>query len=49
MSNIQHELGIIDSKYAPNNKKPGPGGEIAYWHVDNVIATLEKLTVMGVR
>src|SRR5687767_3770458 len=34
IGDYQHELGIIDSNYAPNNTKPGPGGEIAYWHVD---------------
>ncbi|MBS0027513.1 VOC family protein [Chitinophaga sp. 22321] len=44
----QHELGLIDSKYAPkaatNN---GPGGAVIYWHVDNVSDTLKKLTDMG--
>ena len=47
IGDYQHELGIIDSKYAPKNATSGLGGEMVYWHVDNVAATLEKLKAMG--
>ncbi|BDZ46865.1 VOC family protein [Naasia aerilata] len=41
-----HELGIIDARYAPPG--PGePGGAIAYWHVDDVRSTLDRLTELG--
>jgi predicted enzyme related to lactoylglutathione lyase len=43
------ELGIIDSKYAPQGAASGPGGVVAYWHVDDVAATLERLLAMGAR
>jgi len=43
----QAELGIVDSSYAPAAAKPGPGGEIIYWHVDDVNATFERLLAMG--
>ena len=44
-----HELGLIDSRYAPASSAPGPGGAILYWHVDDVAATLERLVSMGQR
>lgn len=50
LGDYQHELGIIDSKYAPKGAAAtGPGGAIVYWHVDNVAATLEKLKDMGAK
>jgi predicted enzyme related to lactoylglutathione lyase len=47
LGDYQHELGIIDAKYAPHGAAAGPGGVIAYWHVDDVAATLERLMAMG--
>jgi predicted enzyme related to lactoylglutathione lyase len=41
------ELGIIDSKYRPQPAPAGPGGVVAYWHVDDVAGTLQKLLGMG--
>jgi predicted enzyme related to lactoylglutathione lyase len=49
IGDYQHELGIIDGQYAPKNATSGPGGEIAYWHVDNVTAVHEKLISMGAK
>jgi len=49
IGDYQHELGIIDSKFAPKSAKSGPGGEIAYWHVENVSAVLERLIAMGAK
>jgi predicted enzyme related to lactoylglutathione lyase len=47
IGDYQHELGVIDSRYAPAGSATGPGGAIVYWHVDDVTATLEKLLSMG--
>jgi predicted enzyme related to lactoylglutathione lyase len=47
LGDYQHELGLIDSRYAPPGAAAGPAGAIAYWHVDDVPATLERLISMG--
>jgi predicted enzyme related to lactoylglutathione lyase len=47
LGDYQHELGIIDSRYAPNPAASGQAGAIVYWHVDDVQATFEKLLSMG--
>jgi hypothetical protein len=45
----QHELGLIDSRYAPHSSENGPGGAVC-WHVDDGPATLEKqLSSMGAK
>jgi predicted enzyme related to lactoylglutathione lyase len=49
LGDYQHELGIIDSNYAPKGAAAGPGGAVVYWHVDDVAATLEKVTAMGAK
>ncbi|MFJ7264365.1 VOC family protein [Streptomyces globosus] len=43
----QHELGLIDSRYAPAGTDAGPGGAVVYWHVDDVSAALERLLSLG--
>lgn len=48
LGDYQDELGIVDAKYAPHDVA-SPGGVIAYWHVDDVAATLERLTAMGAK
>jgi predicted enzyme related to lactoylglutathione lyase len=47
VGDYQHELGLIDSRYAPASSATGPGGAILYWHVDDVATTLERLLSMG--
>lgn len=47
VGDYQHELGIIDSKYAPEGATKGPGGAIAYWHVDDLKTTFDKLIKRG--
>lgn len=42
-----HELGLIDSSYAPHDTGGGPSGVLVYWHVDDVVATLRRLTELG--
>ena len=43
----QHELGIIDGKYAPKNSTKEVGG--AYWHVDELEKTLDLLVSKGAK
>ena len=46
----QDELGIIDSKYLPAGTTGGPaGGEIVFWHVDDVEGTLARLLELGAK
>ena len=49
IGDYQHELGIIDRKYAPSGAVPGPGGAIMYWHVDDLSATVEQLLSLGAK
>jgi predicted enzyme related to lactoylglutathione lyase len=49
LGDYQHELGLIDSRYAPGDQASGPAGAVMYWHVDDVAATLEKLVSMGAK
>jgi predicted enzyme related to lactoylglutathione lyase len=49
VGDYEHELGLIDSRYAPEASATDPGGAILYWHVDDVAATLEKLLSMGAK
>lgn len=43
----QHELGIIDARYAPPSRTDGLGGEIVFWHVDDVEGSLARLLELG--
>lgn len=47
IGDYQHELGIIDSRYAPHNVRSGPAGAVIFWHVDDLHAAYEKLLSMG--
>ena len=49
IGDYQHELGIIDSKYAPKGATENVGGAIAYWHVDELQATLDLLISKGAK
>nr|WP_221409806.1 hypothetical protein [Pseudochryseolinea flava] len=49
LGDYQHELGIIDRKYAPKDALRGPGGAVVFWHVDDVSSALEKVKAMGAR
>jgi predicted enzyme related to lactoylglutathione lyase len=49
IGDYQHELGVIDSRYAPAGTAAGPAGAVMYWHVDDVAATMEKLMSMGAK
>ena len=45
IGDYQHELGIIDSSYAPEGYSTKPSGAIAHWHVDDLKATLDRLKI----
>jgi predicted enzyme related to lactoylglutathione lyase len=47
VGDYQHELGIIDQRYAPHAVGGGPAGAVVYWHVDDVTAAVERLLAMG--
>jgi predicted enzyme related to lactoylglutathione lyase len=53
IGDYQHELGILDSKFmhllggTPASPPTTPSGVIAYWHVDAIPATLERLVALG--
>lgn len=47
IGDYQHELGIIDSAYAPADATTAPGGAIAHWHVDDLQTTLDTLLAKG--
>ena len=47
IGDYQHELGLIDARYAPEGSASGPAGAIVYWHVDDLPATRERLLSMG--
>jgi catechol 2,3-dioxygenase-like lactoylglutathione lyase family enzyme len=49
VGDYQHELGLIDRRYAPPGAASEPGGTIMYWHVDDLPATLERLLAMGAK
>ena len=47
IDDYQHELGIVDRKYAPKGSAGVPGGAILFWAVDNLEAALERVKSMG--
>jgi predicted enzyme related to lactoylglutathione lyase len=50
IGDYQHELGLIDSKYAPfDTSATGPAGAVMFWHVDDVNATFDRLLSMGAK
>jgi predicted enzyme related to lactoylglutathione lyase len=47
IGDFEHELGLIDSNFAPAGAANGAAGAITYWHVDDLQATFDKLISMG--
>lgn len=47
IGDYQHELGIINSAYAPHDTRTGPAGQIIYWAVDDLDTTLATLLDLG--
>ncbi|ADI11441.1 dioxygenase [Streptomyces bingchenggensis BCW-1] len=47
IGDYQHELGIVDRRFAVPGRSGGDGGVVVYWHVDDVQTTFERLLSMG--
>ena len=47
LGDYQHELGIVDSRFAASGRATTAGGTVTYWHVDDVQATFERLVSLG--
>ena len=47
IGDYEHEFGIIDRKFAPKGMKPGPGGAIVLWQVDDIEAVFKQLLDAG--
>lgn len=47
IGDYQHELGIIDRRYAPGSSPTPPGGAVLYWHVDDVDGSMARLLELG--
>ena len=47
VGDYQHELGIIDQRFAPSGRPAQAGGAIAYWHVDDVGTSVARLLELG--
>ena len=47
VGDYQHELGIIDSRFAAAGQPDRPGGAVVYWHVDDVHASVDRLIALG--
>jgi predicted enzyme related to lactoylglutathione lyase len=50
IGDYQHELGLIDSKYAPfDTQTQVPAGALMYGHVDDINATFSRFLSMGAK
>lgn len=47
IGDYQHELGIVDSRFAPHGTPDQATGPVTYWHVDDVEAAFERLVALG--
>jgi predicted enzyme related to lactoylglutathione lyase len=49
VGDYRHELGIVKGSWAPHDMSAAPGGEIMYWHVDDLDATIQRLLGLGAK
>jgi predicted enzyme related to lactoylglutathione lyase len=47
IGDYQHELGIVDRKFAVSPAQDAAAGAVVYWHVDDVAATFDRLLALG--
>ncbi len=47
IGDYQHELGILDRRFAAPGQSGKVGGAVAYWHVDDVQASFGRLLALG--
>ncbi|MGW4772211.1 VOC family protein [Nocardia sp. NPDC004278] len=49
IGDYQHELGIINRKFAPAAAQNQPGGAILHWHVDDLQQSFNRLLALGAK
>lgn len=47
IGDYQHELGILDCRFAAAGQPGQAGGAVVYWHVDDVQASFDRLLALG--
>jgi len=47
IGDYQHELGIVDRRFAAHGRPDQAGGAVVYWHVDDVPASFDRLVSLG--
>jgi predicted enzyme related to lactoylglutathione lyase len=47
IGDYQHELGILDRRFAASGRPGQIGGTVVYWHVDDVQASFGRLLALG--
>lgn len=47
IGDYQHELGIVDSRFAVHTKPDAAAGPVTYWHVDDVQGSFGRLLALG--
>ncbi|GLV91091.1 glyoxalase [Streptomyces lavendulae subsp. lavendulae] len=47
IGDYQHEIGIVDRRYAPPGAAKEPGGAVAYWAVDDLQEAHRRLLALG--
>ncbi|WP_156754426.1 VOC family protein [Actinokineospora pegani] len=47
IGDYQHELGILDSRFAPHRGADGPAGAMVYWHVDEIEPVMDRFVALG--
>ncbi|HEX6340539.1 VOC family protein [Umezawaea sp.] len=47
IGDYQHELGILDSGFAPHARTERASGALVYWHVDELEGSVERLVSLG--
>lgn len=47
VGDYQHELGILDSRFAMHPNRDAPAGPVTYWHVDDVHGSFDRLLPLG--
>lgn len=47
IGDYQHELGILDSRFAQGGRSEQVGGALIYWAVDDVDGSFERLLSLG--
>lgn len=47
IGDYQHELGIVNARFLPDERAEKAAGTLVYWHVDDVRAAFERLLSLG--